>query len=265
MSIARSCRCVRLPRSCWYAPLVNWAERDAPVIHYLNQLVERHPRWGQDKCVARSRTDKKVWNHKRLRRVYRKMGLNQPRRTKKRLPARDAMPLFVPSSPNMVWSADFMSDALYHGSRFRTFNLIDDFAREALAIEIDTSLRADRILRVFEQLKTERPLPDVIRVDNGPEFLSDTFTDWMTRHGVMVQYIEPGKPNQNAYIERFNRTYREEVLNLYLFQSLNEVRDITSKWLTDYNELRPHDSLNGLSPASFLKNHSRLSGSELSV
>ncbi len=146
-----------------------------------------------------------------------------------------------------------MSDTLYHGTRFRTFNLIDDFNREALYIEIDTSLRAPRVVRTLEQLKAQGRCPETIRVDNGPEFLSDDFRRWCRDNGVVIQYIQPGKPNQNAYIERFNRTYRNEVLNLYLFRSLDEVREITGRWLMEYNDLRPHDALGGLPPSLYAK------------
>jgi len=128
--------------------------------------VEAHPRWGIWKYIARLRTLGHGWNHKRIYRVYRPLQLNQPRRTKRRLPARPSLPVCVPEGPHEVWSADFMSDALYHGSRFRTFNVIDDCNRETLAIEIDTSLRAERIVRVLDRLKTERELPHMLRVDN---------------------------------------------------------------------------------------------------
>jgi putative transposase len=131
-----------------------------------------------------------------------------------------------------------MSDMLYYGTRFRTFNIIDDFNREALAIEIDTSLRAPRVVRVLERLKEQGRIPDVLRVDNGPEFLSECLSQWCQDNGVLLQYIQPGKPNQNAYIERFNRTCRNKVLNLYLFRSLDEVREITGHWMMEYNERR---------------------------
>jgi len=140
-------------------------------------------------------------------RVYCRLKLNLRRRTKKRIPGRNPLPLFVPEAPNRVWSADFMSDALYSGVRFRTFNVLDDFNREALAIEIDTSLPSERLVRVFEQLKDERGLPDVLRTDNGPEFLGEIFVDWCKDNGILLDYIEPAKPNQNAFIERFNRSY----------------------------------------------------------
>lgn len=147
-----------------------------------------------------------------------------------------------------------MSDALYQGVRFRTFNVIDDYNREALAVEIDTSLRAVRLIRVFERLKETRGLPGMLRVDNGPELLGQNFVDWMRNQGVLIDYIQPGKPNQNAFIERFNRTYREEVLNLYLFRDLHEVREVTSHWLTQYNEVRPHHALGGMAPTDYKLN-----------
>jgi putative transposase len=157
----------------------------------------------------------------------------------------------VPQRPNQVWSADFMSDALYQGSRFRLLNVNDDFNRESVAIEVDTSLRAERLVRLFERLKVERGLPDMLRVDNGPEFLGQVFVDWCQANGVLIDYIEPGKPNQNAFIERFNRSLRNEVLNLYLFRNLGEVREIISQWRKQYNEDRPHDALGGLPPVVY--------------
>ena len=186
--------------------------------------------------------------------MYCRLKLNLRRRIKKRILIRNPLPLFVPEAPNRVWSADFMSDALYSGVRFRTFNVLDDFNREALAIEIDTSLPSERLVRVFEQLKEERGLPDVLRTDNGPEFLGEVFVSWCQKNGVMLNYIEPGKPNQNAFIERFNRSYRTEVLNTWLFRDLDEVREITWAWMLEYNEERDHYGLGGLTPAEVLAN-----------
>ena len=175
------------------------------------------------------------------------------------------MPLLVPSQPNRVWSADFMSDTLYAGKRFRTFNVIDDFNRELLHVEIDTSLTAKRLIRVFERLRLDRGLPDVLRTDNGPEFLSGEFVAWAEAAGMKLQYIQPGEPNQNAYIERFNRTYRNELLDLYLFHNLGEVREATYWWMIEYNEQRPHDSLGDLTPSEFLLKHAENSTLQLST
>ncbi len=141
VSVVRSCQAVGLVRSAYYQDLVDWQVRDADVIEALNELVEAHPRWGVWKYIARLQTLGHSWNHKRIYRGYRQLGLNHPRRTKRRLPARPSIPDFVPEGPNDVWSADFMSDALYHGTRFRTFNILDDFNREVLAIEVDMSSR----------------------------------------------------------------------------------------------------------------------------
>jgi putative transposase len=145
--------------------------RDAEVIEALNVLVEAHPRWGFWKYLDRMRELQYPWNWKRAYRVYGAMGLHQSRRTRRRLPLRESVPLLVPARANEVCSADFLSDALYHGMRLRTFNVIDDFNREALAIEIDTSLRAVRLIHVFERLQAARGLPTMLRVDNGPELL----------------------------------------------------------------------------------------------
>ena len=234
LSIRKACAAIGLSRSAWYRPLVDWLERDRPIAEALSALVDDKPGLGFWKLYRRLRRRGRKWNHKRVYRVYCLLKLNIRRRTKKRLPTRDPMPLLVPARPNQVWSADFMSDALYNGVRFRTFNVLDDFNREALAIEIDTSLPSRRLVRVFEQLKAERGLPDVLRTDNGPEFLGEAFVEWCEANGILIDYIEPGKPNQNAYIERFNRSYREEVLDAWLFRDLDEVRELSWAWMLEY-------------------------------
>ena len=253
LSIRKACRSVGLSRAAWYRPRIDWLERDRPLAEALGEMADRKPGLGFWKLFRRLRRQGHRWNHKRVWRVYCLMKLNRRRRTKKRIPEREPAPLIVPSRPNQVWSADFMSDALYHGVRFRTFNVLDDFNREILAIEIDTSLPSERLTRVFEQIKATRDLPDVLRTDNGPEFLGERFTSWCQDNGIMIKYIEPGKPNQNAYIERFNRSYRTEVLDTWLFRDLDEVREITWAWMLEYNEERDHDSLGGMTPAEALK------------
>ncbi|OGU00833.1 MAG: transposase [Geobacteraceae bacterium GWC2_48_7] len=265
LSVQRSCCCIGLSRAAYYRVPVSASVADHDVIKALNALVERHPGWGFWKCFKALRRLSQPWNHKRVYRVYCNLRLNQKRRTKKRLPKRIKQPLLVPQQPNQTWSADFVSDALYAGRRFRTFNVIDDFNRECLAVEIDTSLTGTRLIRVFERLRAERGLPNVLRTDNGPEFLSGDFVAWAEANGMFIQYIQPGEPNQNAYIERFNRTYREELLSLYLFNNLSEVREATYWWRNDYNELRPRDSLGNMTPAEYIENYTRNSTLELST
>jgi len=251
MSVRRACAVVRLSRAAYYRGDRGVRGRDDAVIEVLNELVGAHPRWGFWKCYDRLHLDGKPWNHKRVLRVYREMRLNLPRRTKKRLPVRERQTLEVPEAPNAIWALDFMSDALYHGRRFRTLNVIDEGVREALDIVIDTSIPGGRVVRTLEQLSRWRGLPGAIRCDNGPEIVSQAFVDWCAANGVEIRYIQPGKPNQNAYIERFNRTYREEVLDVHLFESLSQVRELTYRWLQTYNETRPHDALGRVPPAVF--------------
>lgn len=251
LPVQRACRAVGLGRATYYRPLVDWARRDAPVIAALTMLSATNPRWGFWKYVDRLRNLGHPWNHKRLWRVYCQLRLNLPRRTKKRLPVRLRQPLTVIPQPNAVWAVDFMSDTLYGGRRFRTLNILDEGVREGLAIEIDTSLPAERVIRVLEQVVSWRGRPQALRLDNGPELIADRFMTWCAERGIELRYIQPGKPEQNAFIERFNRTYRTEVLNAYVFESLDQVREISADWLQSYNEERPHDALAGLPPATY--------------
>jgi len=251
LSTARACHAMGLSRSTYYEPLGDWLERDRPVIEAVLQLAGEHHRWGFWKIYDRLRKDGRRWSHKRVYRVYCQLGLNHKRRTKKRVPARFREPLDTPPIPNCVWAMDFMEDRLYVGRRFRTLNVLDEGVREGLHIEIDTSITGERAVRVLEQLAAMRDLPAAIRCDNGPELTSQVFVDWCREQDIQLMYIQPGKPNQNAFIERFNRTYREEVLGCYLFEDLDQVRELTHWWLISYNERRPHDALGGLTPVEF--------------
>lgn len=189
--------------------------------------------------------------------VYREMGLHLRIKPKQRLPSRHPLPLAEPDGPNISWSMDFMSDSLVSGRRFRTLNIIDDFSRECLAIEIDTSLPSQRVIRVLERLCALRGYPRRLRTDNGPEFLANKFSEWGRQHSIDWDFIEPGSPAQNAYMERFNRTYREDVLDAYLFFSLKEARTITAEWMPIYNKERPHAALDGFAPIDFAQRAQR--------
>lgn len=224
---------------------------DSELRQVLQELAAWKRRWGLRKMTDYLKNQGYAWNHKRIRRVYCEMGLNLRVKPKKRLPAREPQPLLQPDSANQSWSLDFMSDSLASGRAFRTLNILDDYNREALWIEIDTSLPAERVIRVLEMLIAWRGCPKQIRMDNGPELISHRLKNWAEEHQIMLAHIQPGKPAQNAYIERFNRTYREDILDAYLFDNLNEVRDITEQWLEDYNAIRPHEALQGLSPYQF--------------
>jgi len=233
------------------------------VIAALQEAVERYPAYGFSKLFKILRRWGHPWNHKRVYRLYCSLNLNKRRRGKKRLPTRYPAPLAVPATLNQSWSIDFMSDSLFCGRRFRTFNVVDDFNREALAIEIDLSLPSQRVIRVLERIVAWRGYPNQLRMDNGPEFISTTLAEWAEEHHIKLEFIQPGTPTQNSYVERFNRTYRDEILNMYVFKTLNEVRDITKNWIREYNEERPHDSLNDLTPWEYLTLHNQRENSSL--
>jgi putative transposase len=152
---------------------------------------------------------------------------------------------------NAVWALDFMRDALYSGRVFRTLNVMDDANRGALGIDVAVSIPATRVATFLTQMIDLHGRPEAIRCDYGPELTSQTFTDWCKEQDIELRFIQPGKPDQNAYIERFNRTYREEVLSAYLFDSIREVREITDDWIDRYNQIRPHDALGSLPPARY--------------
>ena len=244
---------VGLSRRAWYSddPAEKRLQRDVAVIDELNKLVEKHPRWGFWKYFYALRLAGHRWNHKRVWRIYCCMKLNQKRRTKRRLPDRPKTPLDGLSMPNYTWSFDFMSDTLYSGYRYRVLNIIDEGTREALDITVGTSLPAGRVVRVLDGLIAEYGKPRRIRVDNGAEMTSSTFVQWCERQQIQIVYIQPGKPNQNAYIERFNRSFRHEVLDANLFRTLGEVREIAWAWQISYNEERPHAALGNIPPAEF--------------
>ena len=249
MSVRRTCVLLRISRSAYYRDSI--VRDDSEVRSVLWQLADKFPKYGFWQLFKRIRKLGHVWNHKRVYRVYKALELNLRRKFKKRLPARIKQPLYQPSVINDTWSVDFMSDSLVSGRRFRVFNVIDDCSREALLSEADTSLTAQRITQALDKLVELRGRPNTIRTDNGPEFIAQCFKDWCEKHGIKLHYIQPGKPTQNAYVERFNGTMRREFFDCYLFRNLKEVRYMIEDWLFDYNHQRPHTALNNQTPYEF--------------
>ncbi len=181
--------------------------------------------------------------------------MNTRKRTRKRLPARIKTPLIIPQQPNDTWSMDFMHDTLMNGRKFRVLNIIDDYNREALKIEPYFSIGSNLVIKILERLLLERGKPKVIRVDNGPEFISSAITEWCLDKNIKLLHVQPGKPMQNGYIERFNRSYRGDVLDANLFENLWQARTLSDEFQEDYNYHRPHESLGNLSPINYkLKN-----------
>lgn len=181
---------------------------DQEIRDNLSELAELNPRWGFWMMHHRLRNCNHVWNHKRVYRIYTEMGLNLRRKRKKRLPARIMEPLLQPIYPNITWSMDFMSDTLSNGIGFRSLNIIDDYNREALCITPDTSLTSKRVVKELDKLIAWRGKPAKIRVDNGPEFIADALREWAINLNIEIKFIEKGKPHQNGFMERFNRSFR---------------------------------------------------------
>lgn len=250
LSVRQACKLVSLPRSVMTYRKV--PKDDSSLIEALNQLVEKHPSIGFWKCYYRLRRKGLNCNHKKLYRVYTMLKLNIRRRPKRRIPQRIKEPLVIPQGINKTWSMDFMTDSLVDGRRFRLLNVMDDYNRESLAVEVDTSLPALRVIRVLERLMDFRGKPDVIRVDNGPEFISDKLKMWCDERNIRLLYIQPGKPVQNAFIERKNGSMRKELLDAYLFYSLDDVRLLAEEWRMDYNHERPHEALGFVPPAEYV-------------
>lgn len=252
LTVVHACRCVGLSRSQLYYRRRDWLDADGPVITAINRVLNKVPRAGFWKVFNRLQRQGHPWNHKRVYRVYKKLKLNIRRRPKNRLPKRLRQPLDVVNVPNAMWALDFVHDSLYSGKRFRVLNVIDEGTRECLVNEIDTSLPAGRVVRVLERLKRERgKAPEQIRLNNGPECISDELAPWCEDNQVSLAFIQPGKPQQNGFVERFNGSFRHEFLDAYLFESITQVQELAWIWRLDFNDERPHDGLGGIPPSEY--------------
>ncbi len=198
-------------------------------------------------------------NHKRVYRLYREEGLNLRRKTKKRLKSVNRIPSTVlPNTLNECWAMDFVSDQFYNGKRFRTLTLIDLYSRECLALHVDKSITGEVVANVLDQVRKTKGLPQRIKVDNGPEFISKALDAWAYFNHIQLDYSRPGTPTDNAIIESFNGSFRDECLNTNWFLSLSDARDKIGRWKDDYNELRPHSSLTYLTPADFARKQAEI-------
>lgn len=225
---------------------------DAVLRERMRAIAAERPRWGYRRIHLVLRREGHALNHKRTRRLYREEGLAVRRRSRKRV-AVVRVPKPEVSAPNQRWSMDFVRDTVRDGRVFRALTIVDDFTRECLCIEVDTSLTGERVVRVLTRLATTRGLPQTIVCDNGPEFRSVALDQWAHASGVVLHFIDPGKPVQNAYIESFNGRLRDECLNSHWFVSLDDARATIAHWRDDYNGARPHSGLAGCTPLEFAK------------
>ena len=251
--VALACRTFNISQSC-YRYERKLSDENVEIADWLVRLTTTYRSWGFGLCYLYLRNVKGFgWNHKRVRRIYRALELNLRIKPKKRLVREAPEPLAVPDAPNVTWSMDFMSDQLSDGRSFRTLNVLDDFNREGLAIEVAASLPALRVIRTLDRIIEWRGKPLNIRVDNGPEYVSGALQTWAQRRGIGLAYIQPGKPQQNAYVERYNRTVRTEWLGQYIWNSIKEAQDYATKWLWTYNNERPNMGIGGITPAMKLR------------
>lgn len=250
VSVTRACQTTGLAKSVYY---YRSCKDDSMVIDKLSELSQSKPMRGFPYYYGRIRNEGLIWNHKRVKRVYDNMKLNLRRKRKRRLASRSKEALCQPATHNHTWSMDFMHDTLTNGRKVRILNIIDDYNREALMVHPDYSHSGYSVMRAIEQIMSWRGKPATIRCDNGPEFLSNVLVNFCTQHNISLKYIQPGKPTQNAYIERFNRSYREDILNAYYFDNLRELEELSYIWMKDYNELHPHQSLDNMSPLKYLE------------
>lgn len=219
----------------------------------LRELAEQRKRFGSPRLHILLKREGLVVNHKRTERIYREEGLAL--RRKRRRKGATGVRVVIPSAqrPNEHWSMDFVSDSIVTGRRFRALTVVDNYSRECPVIEVDTSLGGARVVNVLERLSDTRGLPEVITVDNGPEFVGRALDEWAYRRGVKLNFIRLGKPIENAFAESFNGRLRDECLNTNWFINLKEAREIIENWREDYNQVRPHSSLNNLTPAEYAK------------
>ena len=253
LKVRKACRLVSLWRSSF-----QYRSRrpdDAELRRCMREIAEKRKRFGAPRIgIMLERAGWKV-NHKKVERIYAEEGLSLRRRKRRKKFVGPRVPLSVPSKPNQHLAMDFVEDRLKSGRKIRTLTIVDTFSRECPALEVDTSLGGRRVVRVLECLVERHGAPQAITIDNGTEFDSKAMDEWAFKRKVKLAFIRPGKPNENAYGESFNGRFRDECLNENLFETLDHARTLIEAWRIDYNEQRPHSSLENLTPKEFLERH----------
>jgi putative transposase len=249
LSTVRACRLIEISRSTFYynAMLPN----DAPLRKALKDVAAKRRRWGYRRLMVILQREGFFDNHKRIYRIYREERLQVPRRRRRRRAKGRVEKINVPEKPRQRWSMDFVHDGTARGQRLRMLNIVDDFARECVAIEVDISISGERVTRVLNKVIEQFGKPASLLMDNGPEFTGKALDQWAYKQKISLRFIEPGKPMQNGYIESFNGKFRDECLNEHWFFDVFDARRIIEEWREDYNKERPHSSLGYLTPEAF--------------
>lgn len=250
-------RIVRMSASALrYRPV---PDRNAALRKKIVALAQRHRRYGAGMIYLKLRQAGIVVNHKRVERLYAEQKLQIKRRKRKKVPVTDRQPLERPDSANTVWSMDFIFDRISNGRQLKILGIVDDATTECVAVHAEHALGGDHLVRILDRICQHRGYPDVIRTDNGMEFTGRAMLEWAHRNNVKLRLIEPGKPNQNAYIESFNSRFRDECLNEHWFFSLRHARRLIETWQKEYNEERPKKGLGGLTPVQHARRLARKS------
>lgn len=250
LSERKACRFLKVQRSTFR--YVSTKDNDEQIRRRMKEIAQKKRRYGYRRIHILLKRENININHKKTERLYREEGLSIRKRKKKRLKSCPRLPLNRSMGINDIWTMDFLSDSLCSGRKFRTLNILDTFNRECLAIEVDTSIPGKRVTKVLDRIITYRGKPSTIVCDNGPEFTSVAFDQWAYENNVQLSFINPGKPVENAFIESFNGKFRDECLNENWFLNLNDARKIIESWRIDYNNYRPHSSLNNMTPVEFM-------------
>lgn len=259
ISIRLACEAFGVSETC-FRYQARLSTENEEVADWLIRLTANQRNWGFGLCFLFLRNVKQYgWNHKRVYRIYRELELNLRIKPKRRLIREKPDSLAVPEVINECWSMDFMHDQLEDGRSFRLFNVIDDFNREGLGIEVDLSLPSERVKRALEQIIEWRGKPKQIRCDNGPEYISGLLAEWAKNQEIKLSFIQPGNPQQNAYVERYNRTVRYDWLNQHIFSSIDEVQEQATHWLWTYNNERPNMAIGGITPMQKLTRSTHVS------
>lgn len=248
-SYARACKLTGISRSKKYH-ISKMEAKDMPILEAITEAVSKR-RYGRKKVIAKVVRLHPEMGISRIRRVYVKHGFSLPSKPSKRIRSRIPNPLSIPMEKNKSWHIDFMSDALAGGRKIRTFNVIDPFNRQCIGVEVGFSMPSVQVTRLLDRWIETHGKPDSIRSDNGPEFISKHFAKWLNANSIIWEAIQPGHPQENGIVERFNETYRQEILDPNILRDINHAKEITLEWVKEYNYERPHESLKNKTPMEY--------------
>jgi len=252
LSIRRACELLELSRTS-FGYEAREKEDEEAIRKRLKELAEKRRRFGCRRLHVLLRREGVMINHKRTERIYREERLSLRIRRRKKHASSTRIEIPEPLYQNHIWTMDFMSDWLANGRKLKVFSLVDEYTRKCLLIEADTSINGERVCRALSEVSQAEGLPEMIIIDNGPEFIGSALDKWAYERGVKLCFITPGKPIENAYIESFNGRFRDECLNANWFMSMKDAQRIIEDWRTDYNQERPHSGLDYLTPEEFIE------------